>query len=71
MATLTALGPVLDQLIDRAERQQLAAVALVPQLGALLATGGIPCRVVAARDVGSALDGCELLRELRFSLRSS
>jgi hypothetical protein len=33
MAALTALRPVLDELIHRGYRQQLAAVTLVPRLG--------------------------------------
>jgi hypothetical protein len=33
VAALTALGPVLENLIHREYRQQLAAVAIMPRLG--------------------------------------
>ena len=72
VTTAAALGPVLDHLIDRAGRQQVATVALVP-------AGLAPCerpegslpRLAGATLGGSALGGAEELRELRFSRRSS
>ena len=42
VAALTALRPMLDHLIYRACRQQLAAVTLMPRLGALRTPGTIP-----------------------------
>jgi hypothetical protein len=41
VSTATALGPMLDHPIDRARRQQLAAVVLMAILGALLASRGV------------------------------
>ena len=58
----TALGPVLDHLIHRAGRQQIAPPALVPGLGTLAATRAIlapswprrPRRIGARRQRGVA-----------------
>ncbi len=41
MSTVTALRPMLDNLVDRARRQQLTAVTLMAILGALLATRSV------------------------------
>src|SRR5580698_3635853 len=45
MSTATALGPILDNLVDRARRQQLPAATPMATLGALLATR----RILATR----------------------
>ena len=58
MTALTALRPMLDDLVDRPRRQERPTLALMPRLGALSA----PRRVLAAPGGvpgGSALGGCE------------
>lgn len=53
VAAATALGPVLDHLIDRPRRQQRPAVTLMTVLGALLATRGVLAALGIARRIGA------------------
>ena len=62
-AALAALRPVLDDLIHRTQRQQLAAVTLMPRLGALRTSGAIFPRAARRLPGGSELGGSEEFRE--------
>jgi hypothetical protein len=55
VAALTALRPVLDHLVHRARREQLATVTLMPRLGTLRTPGTIPAAhsPLLARRIGA------------------